>query len=119
MKNFEDKTKQDKFQEMVQQRKSVSYRLIRELEKLGLLEDFDLFRVVGSKKTYLFYMDGEYYVIDRNRDDFRQIEKSLLQTRCYVIEPNRVQGLSEEEFLKLSTAELIEVMLGEEKEEER
>lgn len=121
MKKFEDKNKQDRFQALVQNKQRVSYRLLRELESLGMIEDYDLFRIISNQfnDMYMFYMDGEFYIIDRNRDDFRQVERSLLQTRCYEIQPNRVQGLSEEEFLKLSTAELIQVMLGEEIEEER
>ena len=121
MKKFEDKQKQDRFQALVQNKQRVSYRLLRELESLEMIEDYDLFRIISNQfnNMYMFYMDGEFYVIDSNRDNFRQIERSLLQTRCYEIQPNKVQGLSEEEFLKLSTAELIQVMLGEEIEEER
>lgn len=121
MKKFEDKNKQDRFQALVQNKQRVSYRLLRELEQLGMIEDYDLFRVISNQhdNMYMFYMDGEFYVIDRNRDDFRQIQRSLLQTRCYEIQPNRVQGLSEEDFLKLSTADLIQVMLGKGIEEER
>lgn len=121
MKKFEDKNKQDRFQALVQNKQRVPYRLLQELEQLGMLEDYDFFRIISNQydDVYIFYMNGEYHVIDRNRDDFRQVERSSLQTRCYEIQPNRVQGLSEEEFLKLSTKELISTMLGKENEEER
>ena len=120
MKKYKKKEKQDKLKGIMHNRSQVSFRVLEQLEQDGIIEDYDLFRVISDhfNDMYMFYMNGQYNIIKRNRKDFEEIERSLLQDRYFVLNrctTNNIQGYLQrygrEAFNKLSTAEFIEVML--------
>ena len=83
-----------------------------------LLEDFDLFQVTSKffDDMYMYYFDGDYYLISQNKN-IRQIEPEMLRGRRFTVASrsitNNVQhhvqlygresidGLSNQEFLKI------------------
>lgn len=120
MKKYKEKEKQDKLKGIMHNRSQVSFRVLEELERDGIIEDYDLFRVISDhfNDMYMFYINGQYNIIKRNRKGFKEIERSLLQDRYFLLNrciTNNIQGYLQrygrEAFNKLSTAEFIEVML--------
>ena len=120
MKKYKEKEKQDKLKGIMHNRTQVSFRVLEQLERDGIIEDYDLFRVVSKikKDLLIFYLDGKYYLIDTARKDFKPVDNSLLQDRYFVLNrciANNIQGYlqkyGDKAFNELSTAEFIEVML--------
>ena len=100
MKEYQDKSKQDKLQEIINNKTRISYRVLQELERDEILEDYDLFSVISNlDDMYVFYLDGKFQLITKNRKDFKEVGADLLQTRCFVIESNRIkQYIQTEEY---------------------
>lgn len=120
MKKYEDKNKQNKINEIMQGRNEVSFRVLEQLEKDDILEDYDLFRIISKHFTdlFIFYRDHQYYIIDINEKEFRDIDKRLLQDRYFLLNrtiTNPIQGYVQrygtEVLDELSTEEFIQVML--------
>lgn len=120
MNKYKDKTKQEKMQEIMLNSKQVSFKVLQQLERDGIIEDYDTFTVTSDFKDLLvFYLDGEYNLIDTIKKDFRPVPNKLLQDRYFILSrsiTNNVQGYLQkygtEAFNKLSTKEFIDVMLS-------
>lgn len=121
MKKYEDKNKQNKIKEIMQGRCEVSFKVLEQLEKDDILEDYDLFRVVSKHfpDLFVFYMDHQYYIIDKNEKEFRDIDKRSLQNRYFLLNrtiTNPIQGYIQrygiKAFNELSTKEFVQVMLS-------
>ena len=120
MKKYKEKEKQDKLKGIMHNRSQVSFRVLEQLEQDGIIEDYDLFRVISKikKDLLVFYLDGQYYLIDTAKKDFKPVDNSLLQDRYFLLNrciTNNIQGYlqkhGDKAFNELSTAEFIEVML--------
>lgn len=99
-----------------------SYAEIQQLQKDGLLEDFDSFEVSSKcfDKVCVYYFQGEYFLIT-NSNKVRLIDGSLLANRTMVVASrcitNNVQRYGQlygtEALSKLSQDELIKLIQGE------
>lgn len=123
MKKYKEKEKQDKLKEIMHNRTQVSFRVLEELERDEIMEDYDLFRVVSKIKKdplFIFYLDGQYYMVDENKKDFKLIEnKQILKNRYFLLSrciTNGVQGFMQRKginaFYELSTKEFVDVLLN-------
>lgn len=120
MKKYKEKEKQDKLKGIMHNRTQVSFRVLEQLEADGIIEDYDLFRMIRQyfDDLYVFYMNGEYYVINKEETDFKEVDRVLMKNQYFLINrciTNNIQGYlqkyGDKAFNELSTAEFIEVML--------
>ena len=120
MNKYQDKNKQNKLEGIMHNRQQVSFKVLEQLERDGILEDYDSFKIISEhfSDLYMFYLDGEYYLIDTDKKDFREIDNELLRCRYFVLNKcitNNIQGFIQRyginKFYELSTKEFIDVML--------
>lgn len=121
MKEYEDKTKKWKIRNIMHLRTPVAFRVIEELEADGMIEDYDTFRGVSERfnDVYIFYMDGQYYAIDRDKKDFKRLNSELLEGEYFVLNKcitNNIQGYLQkygtEALSRFNKQEFVEVMLA-------
>lgn len=123
MKEYKDKNKQQKMKILMHNRTQVSFKVLQQLEKDNIIEDYDIFRVVSKIKKdplFIFYLDGQYYILDGNKKDFRLIEdRQILQNRYFLLSrciTNSVQGFIQRKgidaFYELSTKEFVDSLLN-------
>lgn len=121
MKEYEDKIKKWKIRNIMHLRTPVAFRVIEELKANGMIEDYDTFRGVSERfnDVYIFYMDGQYYVIDRDKKDFNRLNNELLEGEYFVLNKcitNNIQGYLQkygtEALSRLNKQEFVEVMLA-------
>ena len=120
MKEYQDEFKKRKIQDVMQQRTPVSFKVLEQLEADGMLEDYDLFRVLSEhfKDIFMFYMDKKFHLIMNNKEDFKEIDREFLHGRYFVLNrciTNSIQGFIQRKGIKafneLSTKEFIQQML--------
>ena len=128
MKEYKDETKKWIIRNLLHTRKPVAFKVVEQLEADGMIEDYDTFEVLSdvAKNPQLFYLDREFYVLDAEQKDFRQIDRKALQGRYLKLQKcitNNAQGFIQrygvKAFNELSTAEFVEEMLGNYIENER
>ena len=123
MKKYEDKNKQQKIKILMQNRTQVSFKVLQQLEEDNIIEDYDTFRVVSKIKKdplFIFYLDGQYYIVDEDKKDFRLIEnRQILENRYFLLSrciTNSIQGFIQRKgidaFYELSTKEFVDVLLN-------
>lgn len=121
MKEYEDKTKKWKIRNLMHSRTPVSFRIVEQLESDGILENYDLFEVISDlmENIKVFYMNKGFYIADKAKKDFREIDRDILRNRYLILQrciTNNIQGFIQkngvEAFNRLSTAEFVEELLG-------
>lgn len=57
MKQYKDRNKKEVLQDIMQNRKEVSFKVLEQLEADGMLDDYDLFRIISDhyRDMYMFY----------------------------------------------------------------
>ena len=120
MKEYEDKKKQILMHELMLGRRKVSFKVLEQLEEDGILEDYDLFRMIRQyfDDLYVFYMNGGYYVINKDGTDFEEVDRILMQNQYFVLNrciTNPIQSFLQKKgvkaFNELSTEEFLQTML--------
>lgn len=120
MKKYKEADKQNKLRAIMYNRTQVSFKVLEELERDGIIEDYDLFRMIRYyfDDLYVFYLDGDFYVINKDGTDFKGADRVLMQNQHFVLNrciTNPIQGFLQKKGLKvfneLSTKEFLQIML--------
>lgn len=121
MNKYTDRAKQRKLDDIMRNRRSITFSDLQQLENDGIIEDYDLFRVLSEhfERMYVFYLDGEYNIVTRDRKSFRQIDKEMLHNRRLLLSrcitngiQNFMQYHGEKALYQLSTEEFIQELLN-------
>lgn len=121
MNKYKDKSKQQKLLNIMQNRRFINYRELKEMQQDGILEDYDLIKIESDhfKDMYMFYYDGKYMMITRSKDKIKLIDEELLEDRRFLLSrtftngvQNFLQTKGREQFEKLNKKALIEAILN-------
>ena len=121
MNKYKDKSKQQKLLNIMQNRKTITYEDIKQMQQDGILEDYDLIKIESDhfKDMYMFYLNGKYMMITRNKDKIKLIDEELLQDRKFLLSrsftngvQNFLQTKGREQFERLNKKALIEAILN-------
>lgn len=121
MKKYKDTNKQFKLVCIMQNRRSISFKELKQMQQDGILEDYDLIKIESDhfKDMYIFYYNGKYMMITRNKDKIKLIDEELLEDRKFLLSrsftngvQNFLQTKGREQFEKLNKKALIEAILN-------
>lgn len=121
MNKYQDKYKQQKLLGIMQGRKAITYKDIKQMQEDGIFEDYDLIKIESDhfKDMYMFYLNGKYMMITRSKDKIKLIDEELLQDRKFLLSrtftngvQNFLQTKGREQFEKLNKKALIEAILN-------
>lgn len=99
-------------------KKNISFKTLIQLEKDGVIEEYDLFNVSSDcfDNMVMTYMDNEFYLVTASKK-LKQIDRSLLDGRHFIYTNNYVKRFiadyGQEVFNLLTLPELISVITGE------
>ena len=120
--NYTDKDKRSELSLRIGTHDSFTYDEIKTLQKDGILEDYDLFRINSDYQNQLrvYYLNGKYYLITSSQRTARLIPEDLLRDRTFEVATgsvtNNVQHLLQvkgtEALDGISEEELIRIILG-------
>ncbi len=121
MNKYKEKYKQQKLLGIMQGRKTITYKDIKQMQQDGILEDYDLIKIESDhfKDMYMFYYNGKYMMITRSKDKIKLIEEELLEDRKFLLSrsftngvQNFLQTKGREQFESLNKKALIEAILN-------
>ena len=121
MNKYKDKNKQQNLLNIMQNRRFINYIDIKQMQQDGILEDYDLIKIESDhfKDMYMFYYNGKYMMITRNKDKIKLIDEELLEDRKFLLSrsftngvQNFLQTKGREQFEKLNKKALIETILN-------
>lgn len=121
MRKYKEKNKQSALVSTMQNRRSITFKELKQIQDDDILEDYDLIRIESDhfKDMYMFYLNGKYMMITRNKDKIKLIDEELLQDRKFLLSrtftngvQNFLQTKGREQFEKLNKKALIETILN-------
>lgn len=121
MNKYKDKSKQQKLLNIMQNRRSITFKELKQIQDDDILEDYDLIKIESDhfNDMYMFYLNGKYMMITRNKDKIKLIDEELLQDRKFLLSrsftngvQNFLQTKGREQFEKLNKKALIETILN-------
>ena len=121
MKEYTDETKKWRLRNLIHSKDLFDYTTLSTLQADDILEDYDLFRIKSDHfdNMFMYFFDGGFYMIKRDRKTIGLIDQKLLQDRLFSMGnrsiTNNAQGFLQRKgrkaFDKLSGKELIDVIL--------
>ena len=120
MKEYTEKSKKQEIKAIMQNRTPVDFRKLKQMEKDGVLENYDLFRIGSDhfRDMFMYYLDGRYMLITRSKTQAKEVEEGMLLDRTFLLSrclTNGVQSFLQtkgrRKFEKLNTEERIAVIL--------
>ena len=121
MNKYKDKSKQQKLLNIMQNRRFINYKELKQIQDDDILEDYDLIKIESDhfKDMFMFYLNGKYMIITRNKDKIKLIDEELLEDRKFLLSrtftngvQNFLQTKGREQFEKLNKKALIETILN-------
>ena len=121
MNKYKDKSKQQKLLNIMQNRRSITYKDIKQMQQDGIFEDYDLIKIESDhfKDMFMFYYNSKYMMITRSKDKIKLIDEELLEDRKFLLSrsftngvQNFLQTKGREQFEKLNKKALIEAILN-------
>ena len=121
MNKYKDKSKQQKLLNIMQNRKTITFKELKQMQQDEILEDYDLIKIESDhfKDMYMFYYNGKYMMITRSKDKIKLIDEELLEDRKFLLSrsftngvQNFLQTKGREQFEKLNKKALIEAILN-------
>ena len=121
MNKYKDKNKQQNLLDIMQNRKTIAYKDLKQMQEDGILEDYDLIKIESDhfKDMYMFYFNSKYMMITRNKDKIKLIDEELLEDRRFLLSrsftngvQNFLQTKGREQFESLNKKALIEAILN-------
>ena len=121
MKEYTDKTKRQMIKGIMQDRRPISFKQLEQMQKDGVLEDYDLFRIASDHfaDMFMYYFAGKYMLITRSKTQAKEVDKNMLSDRRFLVSrcltngvQNYLQTKGRRQFDRLGTAERIQVILN-------